>query len=228
MYQAKHYLRAPALFLVPSPRRRRRRAARPRHRAFPLKAAACMSAGGSSPASRPVLGSNVYRADSASAPGRKLNAAADHGLDQFRRRDGRRARCRVLSREGRGPRGRDRRQRRRRGRRAGRHRRHAPDQAAGHVKIQKVAVRRPGWRRPVRLPGQASDFNTDPYVLGVGYWKPSPEPYKLEAYRHDGTFKCGVRHGPAIEDRDVVSPVVVFDGRCDANPRSTARRGRRT
>jgi len=26
--------------------------------------------------------------------------------------------------------------------------------------------RRPGWRRPVRLPG-SSDFNTDPYVLGV-------------------------------------------------------------
>jgi rhamnogalacturonan endolyase len=31
------------------------------------------------------------------------------------------------------------------------------------------------------------DFNTDPYQQ-PGYWKKSEDTYKLEAYRHDGTF----------------------------------------
>lgn len=55
------------------------------------------------------------------------------------------------------------------------------------------------------------DFNTDPYVLGVGYWKPSLEPYQLEAYRHDGTFLWRYDMGPAIETGIWYSPVVVFD-----------------
>ena len=51
------------------------------------------------------------------------------------------------------------------------------------------------------------DFNADPYVLGSGYWKPSPEPYKLEAYRHDGTFVWRYDMGPGIW----YSPIIVYD-----------------
>jgi rhamnogalacturonan endolyase len=54
------------------------------------------------------------------------------------------------------------------------------------------------------------DFNTDPYQQ-PGYWKKSEDTYKLEAYRHDGTFLWRYDMGWAIEEGIWYSPVVVFD-----------------
>jgi rhamnogalacturonan endolyase len=55
------------------------------------------------------------------------------------------------------------------------------------------------------------DFNVDPFAMGQGYWKPSPEPFKLEAYRHDGTFMWRYDMGPGIETGIWYSPIVVYD-----------------
>ena len=54
------------------------------------------------------------------------------------------------------------------------------------------------------------DFNTDPYQR-PGYWKKSEDTYKLEAYRHDGTFLWRYDMGWAIEEGIWYSPVVVYD-----------------
>lgn len=54
------------------------------------------------------------------------------------------------------------------------------------------------------------DFNTDPYQQ-QGYWKKSETTYKLEAYRHDGTFLWRHDMGWAIEAGIWYSPIVVYD-----------------
>ncbi len=54
------------------------------------------------------------------------------------------------------------------------------------------------------------DFNTDPYQQ-PGYWKRSEDTYKLEAYRHDGTFLWRYDMGWAIEEGIWYSPIVVYD-----------------
>lgn len=54
------------------------------------------------------------------------------------------------------------------------------------------------------------DFNTDPYQK-EGYWKRSTDTYKLEAYRHDGTFLWRYDMGWAIEEGIWYSPIVVYD-----------------
>jgi rhamnogalacturonan endolyase len=54
------------------------------------------------------------------------------------------------------------------------------------------------------------DFNTDPYQQ-PGYWKKSEDTYKLEAYRHDGTFMWRYDMGWAIEEGIWYSPVVAYD-----------------
>ncbi len=54
------------------------------------------------------------------------------------------------------------------------------------------------------------DFNTDPYQQ-PGYWKKSEGTYKLEAYRHDGTFLWRYDMGWAIEEGIWYSPVVAYD-----------------
>ncbi|MCX6902771.1 MAG: silent information regulator protein Sir2 [Verrucomicrobia bacterium] len=54
------------------------------------------------------------------------------------------------------------------------------------------------------------DFNTDPYQQ-PGYWKKSQDTYKLEAYRHDGTFLWRYDMGWAIEEGIWYSPVVAYD-----------------
>jgi rhamnogalacturonan endolyase len=54
------------------------------------------------------------------------------------------------------------------------------------------------------------DFNTDPYQQ-PGYWKKSEDTYKLEAYRHDGTFLWRYDMGWAIEAGIWYSPIVVYD-----------------
>ena len=53
------------------------------------------------------------------------------------------------------------------------------------------------------------DFNVDPSILGS--WKPSREPYKLEAYDHDGTFLWRHDLGWAIEEGVWYSPYTVYD-----------------
>jgi len=50
--------------------------------------------------------------------------------------------------------------------------------------------------------------NVDPYV---NYWKPSTEPYKLEAYSHDGDFLWRHDLGWSIERGIWYSPYVVYD-----------------
>ena len=50
--------------------------------------------------------------------------------------------------------------------------------------------------------------NVDPYVK---YWKKSTEPYKLEAYRHDGTLLWRYDLGWSIETGIWYSPYVVYD-----------------
>ncbi len=54
------------------------------------------------------------------------------------------------------------------------------------------------------------DFNTDPYQQ-PGYWKKSEDTYKLEAYRHDGTFLWRYDMGWSIEEGIWYSPIVVYD-----------------
>lgn len=54
------------------------------------------------------------------------------------------------------------------------------------------------------------DFNTDPYQQ-PGYWKRSEDTYKLEAYRHDGTFLWRHDMGWAIEEGIWYSPIVACD-----------------
>jgi rhamnogalacturonan endolyase len=54
------------------------------------------------------------------------------------------------------------------------------------------------------------DFNTDPYQK-EGYWKRSEVTYKIEAYRHDGTYLWRYDMGWAIEAGIWYSPIVVYD-----------------
>lgn len=54
------------------------------------------------------------------------------------------------------------------------------------------------------------DFNTDPYQQ-PGYWKRSEDTYKLEAYRHDGTFLWRYDMGWSVEEGIWYSPIVVYD-----------------
>lgn len=56
----------------------------------------------------------------------------------------------------------------------------------------------------IKQPGD----NIDPYE---GYWKPSPDTYKLEAYRHDGQLLWRYDLGWAIERGIWYSPYVVYD-----------------
>ena len=52
--------------------------------------------------------------------------------------------------------------------------------------------------------------NIDPYEK-PGYWSPSPDTYKVEAYRHDGKFLWRLDLGWAIERGIWYSPYVVYD-----------------
>ena len=57
---------------------------------------------------------------------------------------------------------------------------------------------------------QHPDFNVDPYYR-PGYWKRSPEPYKLDAYSSQGQFLWRYDMGWAIETGTWYSPYMVFD-----------------
>ena len=81
----------------------------------------------------------------------------------------------------------------------------------GNYRVQKVGIADLDGDGRLDYLVKHPDFNSDPYVLGVGYWKPSPEPYKLDAYRHDGTFLWRYDMGPGIETGIWYSPIVVYD-----------------
>lgn len=57
---------------------------------------------------------------------------------------------------------------------------------------------------------QHPDFNVDPYYR-PGYWKRSPEPYKLDAYSSAGKFMWSFNMGWAVETGTWYSPYMVFD-----------------
>lgn len=57
---------------------------------------------------------------------------------------------------------------------------------------------------------QYPDFNVDPYYR-AGYWKRSPEPYKLDAYSSKGQFLWHYDMGWSIETGTWYSPYMVFD-----------------
>lgn len=57
---------------------------------------------------------------------------------------------------------------------------------------------------------QQPDFNTDPYQK-PGYWKRSPDTYKLEAYALDGRFLWRHDMGWSIEAGTWYAPYVVYD-----------------
>ncbi len=57
---------------------------------------------------------------------------------------------------------------------------------------------------------QHPDFNVDPYFK-PGYWKRSPETYKLDAYSSKGEFIWSYDMGWAIETGTWYSPYMVFD-----------------
>lgn len=54
------------------------------------------------------------------------------------------------------------------------------------------------------------DFNVDPYERS-GYWKRSPEPYRLEAYSADGSYLWTYNMGWSIETGTWYSPYLVYD-----------------
>lgn len=81
----------------------------------------------------------------------------------------------------------------------------------GNYSVQKVGVADLDGDGRLDYLVKQPNFNSDPYVLGQGYWKPSPEPYKLEAYRHDGTFLWRYDMGPGIETGIWYSPIVAYD-----------------
>jgi rhamnogalacturonan endolyase len=57
---------------------------------------------------------------------------------------------------------------------------------------------------------QSPDFNTDPY-FGPGYWKRSPDTYKLNAYSSKGKHLWQYDMGWSIEAGTWYSPYMVFD-----------------
>ncbi len=57
---------------------------------------------------------------------------------------------------------------------------------------------------------QHPDFNVDPYYR-PGYWKRSPEPYKLDAYTSKGKFLWRYNMGWAIETGTWYAPYMVYD-----------------
>jgi len=72
---------------------------------------------------------------------------------------------------------------------------------------------------------QHPDFNVDPYHR-PGYWKRSPEPYKLDAYSSKGKFLWRYNMGWAIETGTWYSPYMVFDVDQDGRAEVYAKAGK--
>ncbi|HID07723.1 MAG TPA: hypothetical protein EYP10_11330, partial [Armatimonadetes bacterium] len=78
----------------------------------------------------------------------------------------------------------------------------------GNYRAQKVAIADLDGDGELDFVIKQPDFNVDPYHR---YWKRSPETYKLEAYRNDGTFLWRYDLGWAIECGIWYSPYVAYD-----------------
>jgi rhamnogalacturonan endolyase len=80
----------------------------------------------------------------------------------------------------------------------------------GSYRAQKVALGDLDGDGEIEFVIKQPDFNVDPYQH-PGYWKPSREPYKLEAYKLDGRMMWRYDMGWAIEEGIWYSPYVVYD-----------------
>ena len=80
----------------------------------------------------------------------------------------------------------------------------------GNYRTHKVGVGDLDGDGQYELVIQQPDFNTDPYQA-PGYWKKSPDTYKLEAYSLDGRFLWRHDMGWSIEAGTWYAPYVVYD-----------------
>jgi rhamnogalacturonan endolyase len=80
----------------------------------------------------------------------------------------------------------------------------------GDYRTHKVGVGDLDGDARYELVIQHPDFNTDPYQA-PGYWKKSPDTYKLEAYTLDGRFLWRHDMGWSIEAGTWYAPYVVYD-----------------
>lgn len=80
----------------------------------------------------------------------------------------------------------------------------------GKYRAQKVAIADLDGDGELDFVIKQPDFNVDPYQA-PGYWKPSPDTYKLEAYLSDGTFLWRYDLGWAIELGIWYSPYIAYD-----------------
>jgi len=80
----------------------------------------------------------------------------------------------------------------------------------GKYRAQKVAIADLDGDGEFDFVIKQPDFNVDPYQA-PGYWKPSPDTYKLEAYLSDGTFLWRYDLGWSIELGIWYSPYVAYD-----------------
>lgn len=80
----------------------------------------------------------------------------------------------------------------------------------GKYRAQKVAIADLDGDGELDFVIKQPDFNVDPYQA-PGYWKPSPDTYKLEAYLSDGTFLWRHDLGWSIELGIWYSPYLAYD-----------------
>ena len=87
---------------------------------------------------------------------------------------------------------------------------HVAIRLQGDYRIHKVGVGDLDGDGRYELVVQHPDFNTDPYQ-SPGYWKKSPDTYKLEAYNLDGQFLWRHDMGWSIEAGTWYAPYLVYD-----------------
>jgi len=87
---------------------------------------------------------------------------------------------------------------------------HVAIRLQGDYRTHKVAAGDLDGDGRYELVIQQPDFNTDPYQA-PGYWKKSPDTYKLEAYSLDGRFLWRHDMGWSIEAGTWYAPYVVYD-----------------
>ena len=80
----------------------------------------------------------------------------------------------------------------------------------GNYRAHKVAAADLDGDGRYELIVQQPDFNTDPYQA-PGYWKKSPDTYKLEAYSLDGHFLWRHDMGWSIEAGTWYAPYIAYD-----------------
>ncbi|MCS7191905.1 MAG: silent information regulator protein Sir2, partial [Armatimonadetes bacterium] len=80
----------------------------------------------------------------------------------------------------------------------------------GKYRAQKVAIADLNGDGEFDFVIKQPDFNVDPYQA-PGYWRPSPDTFKLEAYLSDGTFLWRHDLGWSIELGIWYSPYVAYD-----------------